>query len=511
MHLRRAVPPVAVAVGVFVIAAACTPGDSLDSVTTATATETTVASPATTAPTTTGSPATTEAPTTTAPEVEVPARSSAELGGGGDVLFPGLGNLGHDAQHYRIELDLTGDELAATTTIELVATEALDTFHLDLVGMTVDTITVDGVDAPFERAERELIIFPSAPLAAGDEFEVVVVYRGTPAPLADAAGPFALGWQTRPWGTFVASEPTGAATWFPGNDHPTDKATFEIDITVPDGVAAAAPGRLVATDPGPGDSTVYRWASDHPMATYLVSVATGPFTITSDPGPGGVEIRHAVLTSREVELLADLGSTIPILDWMTDRFGPYPFDTYGVLTIPDDIPFALENQTLSLFGADFIDFGGDFADQIEVHELAHHWFGNLVSPAQWTDIWLNEGFATWAEYAWAEEQGFGDFDELATEAPFFGDMGPLREVTPATLFDAKVYFRGGLGVEALRRTIGDAVFDQIVQAWLTRHADSAATTDDFLAIVDEIGGEEAGTVMRSWIDDPEMPQLPPAP
>ncbi len=507
MHLRSAAPSIAVAIGVFVIAAACTPGDSLDSISTATTATSTTEVPTTTEPST----STTEAPTTTDTEPAAPQLSAAELGTGGDVLFPGLGNRGHDALHYSIDLDLTGEELAATATITLQATEALDTFHLDLVGMTVDAITVDGEPAPFERDERELIIFPSSPLAAGDEFEVVVAYRGTPAPLDDAAGPFALGWQTRPWGTFVASEPTGAATWFPGNDHPTDKATFDIDITVPEGVAAAAPGRLVAQDTGPDGATTYRWASEHPMATYLVSVATGPFSITSDPGPDGVEIRHAVLTSREVELLADLESTIPILEWMTDRFGPYPFDTYGVLTIPDSIPFALENQTLSLFGADFIDFGGDFADQIEVHELAHHWFGNLVSPAQWQDIWLNEGFATWAEYAWAEEQGFGDFDELATEAPFFGEMGPLREVTPTTLFDAKVYFRGGLGVEALRRTVGDAVFDEIVQAWLTRHADSAATTDDFLTIVDEIGGDEAGALMRSWIDDPEMPPLPPRP
>ncbi len=494
--------PAALVLAFTVVAVACTSGGLDDSAdTTATTAATTTEAPTTTAPSTTSEaePTTTEA---AAPEV------SAELSGVGDELFPLLGNSGYDVAAYEIDLDLTGDELMATTVVSLTATQDLDRFHLDLVGMTVDGVAIDGEAVTFDRDERELIITPNAPLTEGDAVAVTVSYRGTPEPVADDAGPFALGWQTREWGTFVASEPSGAASWFPGNDHPTDKATFRISVTVPEGVAAVAPGLLEGIEERGDGAVTYRWVSDRQMATYLASVATGPFTITDDAGPDGVVIRHAVVTARADDLLADLDSTVPILEWMVDRFGAYPFESYGVVTVPDDLAFALENQTLSLFGADFIDFGDDFADQIEAHELAHHWFGNLVSPARWQDIWLNEGWATWAEYAWAADQGFADWDELAAEAPFFGDMGPLLEVTPTTLFDAKVYIRGGLGIEALRRTVGDEAFDAVIDTWLTRFADSAATTDDFLAVVDEITGDEGGSVMRAWIFDDEMPAFP---
>lgn len=508
MLRRQTLSRSALAVATVVVVAACTVGDSLDD----TAIASTSATPSTTdatAPTTTAPDAPTSTDSTAAADESAPAAGGFDLAGVGDTLFPGLGNGGYDVDHYEIDLDLTEAELRATTVVTLTPTRDLERFHLDLVGMTVDGVAVDGVEATFERDGRELVITPTAPLGAGSPVDVAVAYRGVPTPIADNSAPFDLGWQTRAWGTFVASEPSGAASWFPSNDHPTDKATFRISITVPEGRAAVAPGLLEATEERSDGATTYRWATDRQMATYLASVATGPFTITRDAGPDGVEIRHAVLTDRADELLAALDSTEPILEWMVNRFGPYPFESYGVLTVPDPLGFALENQTLSLFDAGTIEFGGDFADQIEAHELAHHWFGNLVSPARWQDIWLNEGWATWAEYAWAVDQGLADWDELASEAPFFGEMGPLLEVTPTTLFDAKVYFRGGLGIEALRRTVGDATFDEITQAWLTRFADSAATTDDWLALVDELGGDEAGTVMRAWIFDEEMPQLPP--
>lgn len=196
-----------------------------------------------------------------------------------------------------------------------------------------------------------------------------------------------------------------------------------------------------------------------------------------------------------------------MIETFEELFGPYPFDSYGVVAVPKPLTFALENQTLSLFSADFLTLRRRTVENVLAHELAHHWFGNHVSPATWADIWLNEGFATWADHYWTELDGGTTFDERWVEADVLS-LRPPTDVRPATMFDATVYRRGALTLEALRREIGDERFFALVREWVERHGGDIASTDDFLGLVRERAGVQAEQLVESWLFDDVMPTLP---
>lgn len=424
----------------------------------------------------------------------------------GDPMFPELGNGGYQVEHYRLELDVDRPQLTGLATLTVIGHEPLDRFNLDLVGLSVDSVTVAGVAAEFSRRGRELTIDPIDVIAPDVPVDVVIAYGGIPAPIADPAGPAELGWYTEPWGTFVISEPSGAATWFPANDHPRDKATFEFIVTVPAGQTAVAAGILDERRTDPDGQTTFVWRMDDPMATYLASVVTGDITLVEEPPIGPTTIRHALPTD-DADRLAGLAELQrPMMKLFVDIFGPYPFDNYGIAVVESDLGFlALENQTLSIFGAALFDTasGTLLAQRVMAHELAHQWFGNQVSPDVWDDIWLNEGFATWSEYYWME-QTFPERD--VWRAPPIA-LGPLTGLEPEALFGPNVYIRGGLTLEALRRHMGDEPFFGLLRTWVTRHAGGTASTDDFLALVEETAGPQALTLMESWIFDEQMPRL----
>ncbi len=425
------------------------------------------------------------------------------LGSIGDPTFPGLGNIGYDVISYDISLDLTGETLAAETVVTLTARTDLERIHLDLVSMQVDEVRIDDEPALFMREGRELIIRPPTPLLDTESVEVLVAYRGTPEPIdAGDGSPFNLGFQTKPWGTFVASEPTGAATWFPANDHPQDKALFTIRVTVPAGVAVVGPGQLTESRDNDDGSVTSVWVAREPMSTYLASVATGDFDVSTDTLESGLVVRNAVHTSALASTGDALDTTAAMIAAFEERFGPYPFESYGVLVVPEALGFALENQTLSLFGTDVL--GTEFGQAILAHELAHQWFGNNVSPAAWDDIWLNEGFATWAEWWWTARTGGPSMAEFAAQIP----MEPLADLPADALFDINVYWRGGLALEALRREVGDGTFAQILQEWSSRYGGAIASTENLLDLVTEMAGSTASDNLSQWVFSPTMPALP---
>ncbi len=421
----------------------------------------------------------------------------------GDPTFPGIGNVGYDVTRYDVSLDFTGPEMQAQTVVTLTAQIDLEALNLDLVGMDVDEIRVDDEPALFNRDGRELIVRLPNPLTAGQSAEVLVAYHGTPEPIDTGEGlPFNLGFQARTWGNFVASEPIGAATWFPSNDHPQDKAIFAVTMTVPAGQSAIGPGQVVEESQGPDGSTTVRWEAREPMSTYLASIATGEFDVQTEVLDSGLVLRHAVHVDAIRATGDELQTTREMMEAFEEQFGPYPFATYGVLVVPEQLGFALENQTLSLFGTDIM--SSPSAQPILAHELAHQWFGNNISPAAWDDIWLNEGFATWAEWWWTERIGGRDMTTVARTVP----MDPIKDLTPDTLFDFNIYWRGGLTLEALRREIGDDVFGDILRQWTERYGGGVASTQNFLDLVTEIAGSDASNSVSQWIFSPTMPELP---
>lgn len=429
---------------------------------------------------------------------------SAGSPGAGDPYYPDVGNGGYDVLHYLLDLDWDPEEgeLQGSTTIDAVATQSLASFNLDLIGMEVGQVTVDGAEAGFAReGERELVITPDQPVEAGAELQVVVDYAGSPEPLPgvwDGLG----GWEAHDGEVYVASQPDGAATFYPVNDHPSDKACYSFRLTAPDDLVAVANGLHVRTDEAGDGTSTWEYESLNPTASYLVEVAIANFVLEdAEATEGGIPIRHVI--DEDVD---DAGSqamepTTEMIDFYAELFGPYPFEAYGGLVVDDPIQFALETQTLSLFPP-------HTSESTVAHEAVHQWFGNWVSPATWQDIWLNEGFATYFTWAWEEHRGQASIDASAREAALTPDLDvPAAEPPADDILHRTVYQRGGLTVHVLRHEVGDDDFFEILRTWLSRYGGGTATTEDLEALAEEISGRDLTELFDVWLRSDELPDL----
>jgi len=340
------------------------------------------------------------------------------------------------------------------------------------------------------------VITPARPIARGATVTAEVRYSGTPQAL-DEGTLGKMGWIRTDDGAFVASEPDGSRTWFPANDHPSDKATYDVTITVPDGLTALSNGVLRDRRTMDG-RTLFAWRETHPMATYLATATIGRFDLRRGTTPGGIPVLAAVDPRLHGELDRLYDDTATITEAWTREFGPYPYGaTGGVADIVQGADYALENQTKPLYG-----MAPD--TQVVAHELAHQWFGDDVTPRSWKDIWLNEGFATYAEWLWADRAGRTplkrSFDD-AYSAPDGSDIWTVPPAEPGLqqLFGTSVYDRGGMTLVALRDKIGAGAFGRLLRTWVRRHRYGTATTGDFVRLAEQISGVDLGPFFRQWL------------
>jgi len=445
------------------------------------------------------------------------ARSTSGGSGLRDPYFPNAGNGGYDVTHYALTLAYTpgSHALTGTATITARATADLSAFDLDLKGMKVESLTVGGRNARWTRSGQELTVRPRSPLSKGKAFETTVHYSGAPGTITDPDGS-AEGWLRTADGALALGEPTGSMAWFPGNDHPSDKAAYDISITVPKGLQAVSNGELRAeTTNTAGTRTTYRWRTAQPMATYLATVAIGHYDITRTTLENGLPVYTAV-DPQEAAASSKVLAKIPeIMEWEEYNFGPYPFSSTGaIVDRRGDAGYALETQNRPFFPG-----APDTATL--VHELAHQWYGDSVTPRTWRDMWLNEGFATYAEWLWSEDHD-GDtaqqtFDALY-DGTYFDDPSdsdavwafpPARPSSAAHISDSPVYERGAMVLHKIRRTVGDARFYDIVQGWAAAHRHGNADTADFTAYVEKMApGKDFGGIWRDWLYGDGKPGRP---
>ena len=360
-------------------------------------------------------------------------------------------------------------------------------------------MTLNGVPADYERVGRELTITAAVPLLAGEEFTVTVAYAGNPGAVGSPAfSRVSMGWREGPEGEqYVVAEPDAANSWFPANDHPLDKATFHYEVTVPEGWAVGSNGEFLGTEPDHegGGGITFAWEMDEPMAPYLATVIIGEgYQLVTDPGSSevaGIPIRNFLppdLVDRAPDVLFETGEMVAALE---ESFGPYPFDRYGI-TVVGDFPAALENQTMSIFGRGVA--GSPFFEFVLVHELAHQWYGNSVSVEQWKDIWLNEGFATYAELLWIEHQsGHAVYEEAVAnrrQAASAANYPLPGEPPPTDLFNGGVYQLGGLLLADLREEIGDDSFFDLLRIHAGENRNGNATTQGFIDLAETVSGQE---------------------
>ena len=319
----------------------------------------------------------------------------------GDPYFPMMGNGGYDVLSYDIALDvdMANRQVAGTVTIRAISTQALGQFNFDFADLTISTLLVDDAPADFTQADNELMITPADIIPENTPFTVTVSY-------ASASNIERLGsWYFYDGGVMVAGEPTGASGWYPVNEHPSDKATYRYCVTADEGYIVGANGTQESAITEDGRTT-FCWSSPELMSSYLTTIAIGDFYIVTDETQNDIPIRNYFAVGVDDEALESFPLQAAMIDYFETVFGPYPFEVYGSVVHNLRLGFALETQTLSTFGSAFT------TESVIAHELAHQWFGNAVSPAAWQYIWLNEGFATYAEMLWVEHsQGTQALDE----------------------------------------------------------------------------------------------------
>ncbi|MFE2326738.1 M1 family metallopeptidase [Streptomyces sp. NPDC059385] len=431
-----------------------------------------------------------------------------------DPYFPKAGNGGYQVDHYALDLDYdpADGRLDGTAVITARAEQGLSSFNLDLSGLTVEGVTVQGEPARHNRAGNELTVRPAEDLKKGEVFRVEVDYGGKPKTIVDADSS-KEGWITTPGGAVGVGEPVGSMAWFPGNHHPSDKATYDITLTVPHGYEAVSNGELRSrTETGDG-RTEFAWHSPEPMASYLATAVVGPYKVTTTKTPSGVPVYNAVAPGEAAASAGALARLPEIVEWGSGRFGPYPFGTTGAIVLPKGtLTYALETQTRPVFS------GAPAEEELVVHELAHQWFGDSVSPKSWKDMWLNEGFATYAEWLWAEDHG-GVGAQKRFEAFLAGDTSvdeaadsdwdafpPAAPPGPEHISGNPVYYRGAMVLHRIRQEVGDAKFFDLLRGWAVDHRHGNANTAEFTAYAEKRTGHDLKKVWDVWLYGEGRPQ-----
>lgn len=428
----------------------------------------------------------------------------------GDPLVPASGNGGYDVQSYALDLRFVSVDapLEATARIRARALHGLTRFNLDFYGLEVRSAQVDGADALFERQGQELVLWPAKPLAAGADFEVVIAYGGVPSGVEDSTLPVPgveIGWVSAEGEAYVFSQPNGAMNFLPCNDHPSDKALYSARLTAPKPLLAVSNGVLQETIDN-GDTRTFVWSARDPLATYLITIAIGEFEVEELVAQDGRKYTNYYSPKLRASQRKSFAKTPQIIETLESIAGPYPFESCGNIASCLPLPAALETQTIPVYGL------GSGVESVIAHEHAHQWFGDLVSVADWSDIWLNEGFAEYMAWMYTERsKGAEAFDKI-----IYGAYRSMRnakgntpgKVTARSMFGSSVYVRGPLALHALRLDVGDATFENTLRTWCEKYAHGNANIGQFLEHASGIAGRDVRPTLNPWLYDEQIPRWP---
>ncbi len=443
------------------------------------------------------------------PHPLIDAKHSLELLRDPDRFQPAEGQEDFDVRHYDLALDIdfTTEAVSGLLTMTSESTvPALAMVVLDLHNaLTVSQVDRNGTPLAYTHANDLLTITLDRSFAPGEPFTVRVAYAGQPA----VGGFLAFDFGLHSGAQIVASlsEPTYARNWWPCKDVPNDKATATLHFTVPDTMVVASNGTLLGqTSSAPG-LTTFHWVESYPIATYLVSVTATNYVVFQDeyvvPGHDPMPVVFYSYPERLAQAQEDWSVTVPMIETFAARFGEYPFldEKYGMAMF--QWGGAMEHQTCTSYSAGLVR-GDHTYDWVVAHELAHQWWGDLVTLGDWRDIWLNEGFATFSEAVWVEDQqGFAAYVYYMRSLDVGSFQGPVYD--PTYLFSSTVYKKGAWVLHMLRHVMGDALFSQLLREWAIRYAYGNAVTADFQTLAENLHGQSLDWFFAEWVYNPGKP------
>ncbi|HYH52797.1 MAG TPA: M1 family metallopeptidase [Solirubrobacterales bacterium] len=425
--------------------------------------------------------------------VFVPAAAADE------PFFPGAGNRGYDALDYDVDLvfEPKSGRIKARTFILARAETDLRRLSLDFRGPRIRKVRVDNRVSQFRRRDGKLVVFPRQPVDEGVLFTIDVDYRGVPPRIVDPDGT-AEGWNRTDDGVIAVGEPQGTPAWIPCNNVPTDKASFSFDIKLPVGLKAVANGRRVAVAIRAGRAR-YHWAEGAPMSPYLAVLNIGHGKLVKSRAWG--RLAWTLVDPRLARGSRPVLEELPrVIGFLSRLFGPYPFSSAGSLVdYAPDLGYALETQSRPIYA-----YVPDLTTL--VHETAHQWFGNSVGLKRWPEIWLNEGFATWAQWYYAERHGdrsakeiFERLRRVPASNEEFWNPPPGNPGTARRLFDSSIYVRGAMAVQALREEIGTKPLLRVLRRWTSEHRYGSATIPEFIALAEAVADRDLDPLFRRWL------------
>ena len=410
----------------------------------------------------------------------------------------------YDVRYYDLDLDLDPGSEVLTGTVLIraeVLSVTLSEMDLDLkANMNVSSVTSGGFAAGFSRNADVLTVTLDRAYVIGEQFEVEVNYSGNPDD--GPGGSIAFNWDNGNANPIIwtLSEPYGAREWWPCKDVNSDKAdSLDIRLTVPDNLTAVTVG-LLQSNVDNGSTRTFHWKTRYPINTYLLSLAIHPYVFSNafyTPQGGGpqMEVQFYESVARAPSAAAGNALVVPMMNAFAPVFGEYPFldEKYGHAEFR--FGGGMEHQTCSSMGS--------YGQGIVAHELAHQWWGDMVTCADFTDIWLNEGFATWSEAYWREvNEGTAAYQSEMNNAAFYGP-GTITVETPQqfnTIFDVNLsYNKASWVVHMLRGQLGDTDFFDGLAEYRSRYEYGAATTEQFRDAMEFVAGVDLDDFFNQWI------------
>ncbi len=434
-----------------------------------------------------------------------------------------IGNAGYDAKHYslRIEPDFEKKTITGHTTMKATAEQDLESFSLDFMPFPSVMVEVNGKPAKIQQRKNELEIVPHAPIQEGQDFSVDVLYEGAPHEVKERYIhnlPFGMRFVDGALSTI--SEPRATRGWLPCNDHPSDKATFDIEVTVPEGYDVNASGKLASQETVDGKKT-FRFEPRDPMATYLVGLnafKTEDYEVWNQTSGSGLAIENSIPSDSKPMARETLNKSPEMVDFLESFLGDYPFEILGNHTFRGLFGGAFEAQTRNVYTHNLMELEPSrdtrrsihWPTEVLAHETAHQWFGDAVSINRWRDIWLKEAFATYFGAAYAAHDFGVDLDQHMSERYAFSrrrvsDYVP-GEPNAEKMYSGDAYNLMAGSVHALRKELGEEGFKKVLGTFLTDYNGKSAEVTDFVSTCEETSGKDLKQFFNTWVFTDHLPK-----